>query len=706
MNAPSNPGPAPVSHEANRLAHEASPYLRQHAKNPVDWYPWSDEALARATREDKPILLSIGYSACHWCHVMERESFEDAAIAAKMNASFVCIKVDREERPDLDQIYQLTVQLLGRSGGWPLTVFLTPERQPFFGGTYFPPVDRYGMPGFGKLLDAISDAYRDKREDLADQAKEVTEAIAKITRKVKEGSVADVPADVLSRAAKRLGTRFDDEHGGFGERPKFPNTMPLEVLLRHGIETNDTKSELRIGAALSGMRGGGVYDHLGGGFHRYSTDEAWRVPHFEKMLYDNALLVRLYTDAARALENEDHEATVRDVARYVLSDMTSPEGAFYATEDADSEGEEGKFFVFSPEEVRAAIPEASRADLVLAHFGITNDGNFEKTGKTVLSIQKSVARLSIEGSKPPSYIAEELRLGKAALLRARSERARPFRDEKVLAGWNGLMISALAEAGGAFAEPTFVAAAERALAYVRKTLVSESAEGPLTVARHALDGKVVGRGFLDDYAYLCNAAIDLYEVTGEPSHLAFAHALSRAMVARFYETGIGFVFTEADQGDLLVRAKDSHDSAMPSGTAMACRALLRLATFVDPELFPMAESELVRNAPEALENPFGFGQTLCELSRLVKGSVDVVLVGNRHDPRTRALADTTLRAYLPNRCLAWIDPNDAASVAVAKVLAEGKPAGEGPVAYVCRDRSCSAPVSTPEALAALLAGKG
>lgn len=698
--------PLPTSASApattNRLAREASPYLRQHAHNPVDWYPWGPEALERAAREDKPILLSVGYSACHWCHVMERESFDDPAIAAKMNASFVCIKVDREERPDLDQIYQLTVQLLGRSGGWPLTVFLGPDRAPFFGGTYFPPVDRFGMPGFGKLLDAIAEAYRDRREDLADQAKELTAAIDKITRKTKD-TVPTIPRDAIARAAKRLGSRFDDEHGGFGERPKFPNTMPLEVLLRYGTEANDTKSELRVGIALAAMREGGLYDHLAGGFHRYSTDAAWRVPHFEKMLYDNALLLRLYTDAARALASEDHEGTARDVARWVLAEMTHPEGGFFATQDADSEGEEGKFFVFSQDDVRAAIPEPARAELVMAHFGITKEGNFEGTDKTVLSVQKASSRIAIESSRSPSEVAAELEAGKAALLRAREGRARPFRDEKILAGWNGLMISSLAEAGGAFRERAFVDAAERALAYVRRTLVTESGDAPLHVARHALDGKVVGSGFLDDYAYLANAAIDLYEATGTPSHLELAHALVRAIVARFHDPEVGLVFTEAGQHDVLVRAKDSHDSAMPSGMAMACRALLRLATFVDPELLVLAETELGRHAEEALENPFGFGQTLCELSRLVAGSVDVVVVGPKDDPRTVALADAALSFYVPNRCLARVDPSDARSVAVARALAEGKPAGAEPVAYVCRDRSCSAPVVSPEALRALLA---
>jgi len=697
-------GPPTDDRPKNRLATEASPYLRQHGQNPVDWFPWGEEALRRAEAEDKPILLSIGYSACHWCHVMERESFEDPAIAAKMNSGFVCVKVDREERPDLDQIYQLSVQLLGRSGGWPLTVFLTPDKRPFFGGTYFPPIDKHGIPGFPKLLDAITDAYREKRVDLTEQADDLVKAITKITRPVRgaDEPVPPIGPDLLERAAKRLGSRFDEEHGGFGQRPKFPNTMPLEVLLRHGIASDDTKSEMRVAAALSGMRDGGIHDHLAGGFHRYSTDEAWRVPHFEKMLYDNALLLRLYTDAARALESEDHAATARDIAGYVLTEMTSPDGGFFATQDADSEGEEGKFFVFSPEDVRAAIPEEARADLVMAHFGIDEDGNFEGTKKTVLSIQKSTARLSIERSVAPSVVAEELRLGKAALLAARNARTRPFRDEKVVAGWNGLMISALAEAGAALAEPRYVEAAKKALAFVRAKLVVERDGELAKVSRHALGEQVSGQGFLDDYAYLANAALDLYEVTGEPELAAFARRLAAAIQGRFFEPELGLVFTEAAQDDLFVRAKDAYDNAMPSGTAMACRALLRLGTLVDPELGAMGEGELVRHAAQALENPFGFGQTLCELSRLVKGSVDVVLVGDPADRRTAELAKALFSKWLPNRTVAWSNPNDARSVEVAEALAEGKTAQSGPVAYVCRDRSCSAPVSTAVELLALL----
>ena len=703
----------------NRLAEEASPYLRQHSENPVDWYPWGEEALARAKREDKPILLSIGYSACHWCHVMERESFEDAAIAAKMNAGFVCVKVDREERPDLDQIYQLVVQLIGRSGGWPLTVFLTPELRPFFGGTYFPPADKYGMPGFPKLLDAIAEAWKEKRDELVDQAKDLTQAIDRITRpKARELPAGiELGPDLLERAAKRLGTRFDDEHGGFGQKPKFPNTMPLEVLLRYGLTSSDTKPEMRVAAALSGMREGGIFDHLGGGFHRYSTDEAWRVPHFEKMLYDNALLLRLYTDAARALENEGHRDTASRIVDWLFAEMQSPEGAFYATQDADSEGEEGKFFVFSKADVREALgTDSEGAELLIEHFGITDEGNLEHTGKTVLSIQKSVARMSIEKSVAPSVLSEKLTTAKAALVAFRARRPRPFRDEKILGSWNALTISALAEAGAAFDESAWITAARRAFDAVRKKLCRET-EAPVALERLYLrqaaesgsrdaQDVVRGPGFLDDYAYLANAALDLYEVTGDAELALFARKLADAIKARFSDAEQGLVFTEKGADDLLVRAKDPYDNAVPSGTAMACRAFLRLGTLAHADYTVLGESELVRHVTSALENPFGFGQTLCELDRLVTGSVDVVLVGAKTDARTQALAKAAFQVYLPNRTMAWLDPNDPTSREACAAIAEGKVAKDVPVAYVCRGRTCSLPVETPEALAALIVRPG
>jgi uncharacterized protein YyaL (SSP411 family) len=685
--------PAP-ERRPNRLAKEASPYLQQHGHNPVDWFPWGSEALAESKRRDAPILLSIGYSACHWCHVMERESFEDPAIAKLMNELFVCVKVDREERPDLDHVYQLVVQLMGRSGGWPLTVFLTPDQKPFFAGTYFPPTDRYGMPGFPSLLRGVADAYATRRSDVDLQAKELCDAIGRVSTSGDRKAAALSPA-LLADAAAKLVTRFDDVRGGFGTRPKFPNTMPLEVLLRRAALDKDVRCEERVRKALDAMRAGGIYDQLGGGFHRYSTDAEWLVPHFEKMLYDNALLLRLYVDAYRAFGDARYADTARETAEYVLREMTHAEGGFFATQDADSEGEEGKFFVWTPDEVLAAVSsDRALADLVMAHLGVTPAGNFEHSKSTVLFEAKAKGELAVKLGRPPSEIEADLLRAKKAMLAARARRVKPFRDEKILASWNGLMIGALAEASSALAEPSFLAAAEKAFAFVIRVLTDEG-----RVTRLAKDGVIKGPGFLDDFSFLASAALDLYEATGEARYVTEARKITDRMLELFWdEAGAGFFFTPEGGEKLIVRAKDPFDQAIPSGASIASLVLLRLSALVDEKYGRVATKALEAIAGAAVENPFGFGQTLCVLDRLIRGSVDVVLVGPRRDERTRGLASVALAKYLPNRTMAWADPGDVSTRDACAVLAEGKAAKEGPVAYVCKGRTCSAPVGTEEGL--------
>ena len=660
----------------NRLAKEASPYLLQHAHNPVDWWPWCDEALLAARERDVPILLSIGYSACHWCHVMEHESFSDASIAALMNEQFVCIKVDREERPDLDQIYQLVVQVMGRNGGWPLTVFLTPLREPFFGGTYFPPADRYGMPGFASVLNAIAGTWKDKREEVVAQSKELTEAIAEIARGDGEDGEGVTPGpELIENAAAKLMKRFDHANAGFGSRPKFPNTMALEVILRAGGAPRESGH-----AMLEAMRRGGIWDHLGGGFHRYSTDERWLVPHFEKMLYDNALLLRSYVDGERLFGWGGD--TARALASYVVREMTDPAGGFYASQDADSDGGEGRFFVWDGGEIRAAA--GADAAIAIEHFGVIEGGNFsdhgQPTGKTVLS----QARVTSD----PAALARAAQ----AMFTAREKRPKPFRDEKILTSWSSLMISALADAGMALDAQALIEAAVHAFDFLERKLVTTE------VLRLAKGDVVKGPGFLDDYAFFANAAIDVYEATGESARLALARTVADWMLERFYEEKEGFFFTSKDGETLITRAKDPYDNAIPSGTSMACRALLRLGTLIDAKYTRIAETQLLRMAPAAIENPFGYGQLLCELDRLVRGSVDIVIVGPRSDPRTQGLAREAFRHYIPNRCVAWRDPDEPTIM-----LTEDKTPKEAPVAYVCRGRTCSLPVSTTEDLGALLA---
>ena len=694
----------------NRLAREASPYLLQHARNPVDWFPWGEEALAEAKRRDVPILLSVGYSACHWCHVMERESFEDEAIARLMNERYVNVKVDREERPDLAQIYQLVVQLMGGSGGWPLTVFLTPETAPFFGGTYFPPEDRHGMPGFRRVLVALSDAYRDQREEVLGQAAELTEAIAAAARGAGAGGGAEVPGpDLLTRVTEPLLRRFDPEQGGFGRRPKFPNTMPLELLLRRGVLEGDVPSRAAARLALERMRAGGIWDHLGGGFHRYSTDERWLVPHFEKMLYDNALLLRAYAEGHRVFGGPLFERTALAITGWLTREMTDPHtGAFFASQDADSEGGEGRFFVWDEAEVAAAIGEdpLARRAAVLG-FGVTAEGTFEDhgvpTGKSVLHEAMPIGALAARLEEDPHAAFEALERARAALFAARERRPRPARDEKLLTSWNALMISALADASGALGRSELLGLAERALVILSQRLVLRDGKG-LRVAR-LLKGEIVKEpGFLDDHAYLVNAALDVYEAAGDPALAMLAREIAAVMVSRFHTEESGFFFTAEGGEQLVTRPQDAFDNAVPSGTAMACRALLRLGTLAEPPFGALAERELARLAPTALANPLGHAQLVCELDRLVRGSVDVVLVGPRDHATTRALAATVLARYLPNRTLAWVDPRDPRSVTAAASLAAGKsPAPDGaPVAYVCRGRTCSLPVREPDALAALL----
>jgi uncharacterized protein YyaL (SSP411 family) len=697
----------------NRLASSSSPYLLQHAGNPVDWYPWGPEALDKARAEDKPILLSIGYAACHWCHVMEHESFEDEATAALMNEHFVAIKVDREERPDLDQIYQLVVQLMGRSGGWPLTVFLTPEQRPYFGGTYFPPVDRHGMPGFPRVLRALSEAYREQRGEIFEQAQEITQAIGRAGRVPggRGGDGAEIGPDLLRVASRKLLARFDDRNGGFGGRPKFPNTMGLDVLLRRGALEKDEVARDSVELALDRMRAGGIWDHLRGGFHRYSTDERWLVPHFEKMLYDNALLLRLYTDGYRVLGKETYARTARELVGYLFAEMRDEAhgGAFFASQDADSEGHEGKFFVWTPSDLHAAVGEQRLEDVAAAYFGIDEEGNFEGSGATVLSEARSIERVAATLDLPVEEARAALETARARMLAFREKRERPLRDDKVLASWNGLLIGALADAGRALGEPSWVEAAAAAFAAIEAGLVRGG-----RVGRYLKDGKAASDrpGFLDDQAYLGNAALDLYEATGEPRYVGVARAIALAMIEHHWDRGEGGFYFAPDDGDTLIaRTKDVFDQAIPSGASMAALLCLRLGALSpspSPEgaagaedLAEVGRRQLEPIAGPALENAFGMGQAVLGLDLLVRGSTDIVVVGPpaAREPLVRA----AFRAYLPCRTVVALDPADPRSVAAAGALAEGKTHREGhAAAYVCQGRACSAPVSGAAELEKLL----
>ncbi|HLL78835.1 MAG TPA: thioredoxin domain-containing protein, partial [Ktedonobacteraceae bacterium] len=551
----------------NRLIHETSPYLLQHAHNPVDWYPWGPEALQRARELDRPILLSVGYSACHWCHVMERESFENEAIAAEMNAHFVSIKVDREERPDIDAIYMQAVQALTGQGGWPMTVFLTPDGRPFSGGTYFPPRDRQGMPGFPRVLAYIADVYQNQREKVEQQANTLADHLRKRSSAPLRGREGDaraggLPLVVLEEASRALAADFDPVHGGFGNAPKFPNTMSLEFLLRthlHRVRgeigSKATRPELEIvETTLRSMANGGIYDQLGGGFHRYSTDVEWLVPHFEKMLYDNALLSRLYLHAYLVTGDAFYRRIAKETLDYVAREMTSPEGGFYSTQDADSEGEEGKFFTWTPAEIDAAL-SSKIATLFKSYYDVTERGNFE--GKNILRVPREAREVAQSEGVTLERLQEALRQGRETLFQVREQRVHPGRDEKVLTSWNGLMLRSFAEAARYLDRADYLTIAERNAEFLLATVQRDG-----RVLRTYKDGRAHLNGYLEDYTYLADGLLSLYEADFQPRWFVEARRLMDAAITLFAdEQNGGFFDTGSDHEVLVSRPKEVMDNA-------------------------------------------------------------------------------------------------------------------------------------------------
>ncbi len=685
----------------NRLISENSPYLLQHAHNPVDWYPWGAEALARAKAEDKPILLSVGYSACHWCHVMERECFENPEIAALMNELFVNVKVDREERPDLDTIYMNAVQLMTGRGGWPLTMFLTPDGEPFYGGTYFPPEDRGRMPGFPRILRSVADAYRQRRAELQQGIAEITAELRRLEKP--PGGADELSARILDDAYRRLSTRFDHVHGGFGGAPKFPNSMALSFLLRYWRATGELHALEMAELSLDKMASGGMYDHLGGGFHRYSTDDHWLVPHFEKMLYDNALLARVYLEAWQATGKPRYRQVVEETLDYVIREMTAPDGGFYATQDADSEGEEGKFFVWTPAEIHALLDEPlgrAEAEMVCRYFDVTDEGNFEDTGKSVLSAPlpaETIARLK---DVAPERFEEILARAKRLLFEARERRVKPGRDDKRLAAWNGLMLYAFARAAAVLGRDDYRAVAERNADFV---LGAMRRDGILYRSRK--DGQNKFPGYQEDYACYAEGLLALYEATGHIPHFIAARELTDAMLAQFDDPqGGAFFFTGDRHERLITRVKEVFDNATPSGNSVAVDTLLRLALLTGESRYrARAESILQSLAGALAKMPSGFGQLLCALDFYLANVKEVVIVGPPAAPETQALRRVVEETFRPHRVVALVDPSDAnrareVALAAGRGMLDGKP-----VAYVCQSFACQAPATSPDALRAQLA---
>ncbi|HMO56286.1 MAG TPA: thioredoxin domain-containing protein [Roseiflexaceae bacterium] len=685
----------------NRLAHETSPYLLQHADNPVDWYPWGDEALAAAQAADRPILLSIGYSACHWCHVMAHESFEDAATAQLMNTHFINIKVDREERPDLDTIYMTAVQAMTGGGGWPMTVFLTPDGVPFYGGTYFPPEDRYQMPSFSRVLLAVADAYANRRDELLRAGRELTDRMRTATAmRLPAGQI--MPA-LLDEAYASLREQFDTEFGGFGNAPKFPQPMTLEFLLRYAHRTGEPAAFAMLSQTLRAMAEGGIYDQLGGGFHRYSVDAQWLVPHFEKMLYDNALLARVYGETYQATGDRFFRRMTEETLDYLVREMRHSDGGFFSTQDADSLPEagaqhkhEGAFFVWTPAELREVL--GADALLVGEYYGVSERGNFE--GRNILHVRRPVAELARVTGTPVAEIEATLARSRSRLLAARAARPLPDRDEKILTSWNGMVIRALATAAIACDRDDYRVAAIAAARFTLREL--RCADGRLL--RSWKDGRAgTTTAFLEDYALLADGLLALYDATFDPAWLAEARTLADTLIEHFWDESIdGFYDTAADQEQLILRPRDTGDNATPCGNSAAADVLLRLATIYDlPHYRAMALRLLGSMASFLARYPTGFGRYLAAAEYALDRSCEVVIVGDPADPATQALIDAARRPFLPARVLVLQPANQApvidSPLLIGRAMLDGRP-----TAYVCEQYTCRLPVTSVEALRAQL----
>jgi uncharacterized protein YyaL (SSP411 family) len=674
----------------NRLGAESSPYLKQHAENPVEWYPWGPQALSRAESENKPILLSIGYSACHWCHVMARESFENTEIAALMNRHFINIKVDREERPDLDDIYQKSAQVFtGRSGGWPLTMFLTPNQEPFYGGTYFPPVPRHSLPAFPDVLRGVIEAYGHHPDEVRKNVERVKAGLHKVATPKRSGEPLN--DQLLDRAAAELARWFDPVHGGFGDSQKFPAVPPLNVMLRQSVRKPDASLREKVLQQLRTMARGGIYDHVGGGFHRYAVDVEWQIPHFEKMLYDNAQLVRLYLDGWRLTKEDCFREVVEETLEYVRREMTHPDGAFFAAQDSESEGREGAYFVWTPDEIEAVLGRDLGGEFC-RRYGVTPEGNFE--GKNVLH--------RLGGGEPAEEGGPEESVVKAArrkLLAVRDKRMKPQRDENILTCWNAMMISALFDAAATFGVSAYRAAAEKALTFL---LDYACAHG--RVFRTVAGGQGRLNGYLDDAAWLATALLDAFEATAHRWYLDQACLVTESLLSHFWDdNGGGCFFTSHDHERLLERMKTCTDGAVPSGNALSASVLLRLFSFTGEERYYERASRILKVFQTVMEqNPYSSAALLCMLDWWLAGSKEIVIVGPREHSVTQAMLTMVQQRYVPNRVVLTVE--EAASTGLGDLpLMQGKRTiGGHPTAYVCHRQTCSPPATEPLQLEEML----
>ena len=685
----------------NRLINENSPYLLQHADNPVDWHPWTDEAFRIAREADKPVLLSVGYSACHWCHVMAHESFEDKATAEMMNALFVNVKVDREERPDVDDIYMQAVQAIAGQGGWPMTVFLLPDGRPFYGGTYYPKESRYGRPSFQQLLAAVHDAYRNKRDQLEAQADNLHQALKRDVLGIGRADDSGLTLELLDEAATKLLDAMDPVNGGFGEQPKFPNPISLEFLLRHYHRTRDERALQLVTLSLRKMAQGGIYDQVGGGFARYSVDARWLVPHFEKMLYDNAQLSRLYLHAWQLTGDDYFRQIAEDIYDYALREMTAADGGFYSATDADSEGVEGKFFVWTIEEAREALAPISdrlpRAlEIAVEYFGMSAEGNFE--GSNILHIPR-----------PPLETAEGLGLTleqledavariKHQLYASRAQRIPPLLDDKALTSWNGMMLASLAEAARVLQRPDYLEAARRAGEFLLKHMVAEAGR----LYRSHKGGRSKLNAYLEDYANLLDGWLELYQTTFEERYFAEARRLAELALARFRSADGGFFDTSDDHESLIVRPRNLQDNVTPSGNAMMAKQLLRLAAYTGDARYDEAGREVLRKLSDAMRQyPQAFAESLNAADMLIRGIDEVAVVGDLESADGRQMLETLRRPFRPNQVVAW-SGQDVARHDLIPLLSERSIIDGRATVYVCRHFACRLPVTSAADTAAAL----
>ncbi|MFC4547266.1 thioredoxin domain-containing protein [Paenactinomyces guangxiensis] len=680
---------------SNRLINEKSPYLLQHAYDPTDWFPWGEEAFEKAKQEDKPVFLSIGYSSCHWCHVMHRESFADSEVAGILNKDFISIKVDREERPDVDHIYMTVCQAMTGQGGWPLTIIMTPDKKPFFAGTYIPKEDRYGRTGLVKLLGRITELWKTERSKADDVSNRVIKAVRGYLNPVGEG---ELQAGVLDHAFEQFARQFDDVYGGFGDAPKFPRPHDLFFLLRYWKQTGEEEALHMVTHTLDAMRNGGIYDHLGYGFARYSVDREWLVPHFEKMLYDNALLAMAYLEAYQATKNEVYAEVAREIFTYVLRDMTSREGGFFSAEDADSEGVEGKFYVWTPEQIKEVLGE-EEGELFCACYNVTPEGNFEDHTSILNQIHVSLEEIVKERKMTMDDLQKRLEESRKKLLSAREKRVHPGKDDKVLTSWNGLMIAAFAHGFRVLGETGYGEAAAEAVQFINEKLRRE--DGRL-LARYR-DGESAYLAYLDDYAFLAWGLMELYEATFRKEYLEQAIDMSKEMLELFGDPeGSGFYFYGKDGEELFARPKEIYDGATPSGNSVAAYNLIRLAKLTTDDLFiKEADKQLKAFAQSVASSPISHSFFLMAVQFALGPTKEIVIAGEPNDVQTKEMIRLVQRAYLPDAVIAMYPQGDDVNTMKYWIPdVDGKTGAREPKAtvYLCENYACRAPITDVEEL--------